>query len=197
MFKIFDNSFELNPIFKTISNGFLEYIPAGLFTEVTDIQDADVVMITGELKDDDFIVRIGSPASTHTLKDIEADIAEKRALIDAHKIVWLDVLGPNAPKENLLNTENTGLKETDIIACQTPLPEQPNAFTNVCHLERSVYRPRGRYTREKGSVAILADNFEPSGFQHSTMGINIIEIIKNIIDLVSHIYIGSAGHRKP
>lgn len=176
--------------FNSISDGMLNYMPTGKFQEVFDIASADIVLMDASIhQNGDFFVSVPKPQRIgFTFGSIEEDFALYGELMKKNRVIWVDVLGPQIHNEpNLLSPDKTGLKETDVILSAVPIGDRPNTWANVWHIEKSMFRPRGRFERVKGSVAVCVDNFDPHFFQNSD--IDMVEMILGITDIVSNFYV--------
>lgn len=193
-----------NAVYGTIANGLLDYIPGDRFREVFDIQEADILLMRGVV-DAQGVFRVdlsGSQLSDAILNHIELDIKTRNALLaeqqlindtilEKRRIIWIDALGPGIHRDSdSLSQEKTGLRDDDIIISPVSLGNRPNTLTGIWHIEKSVFRPRGRFEREKGSVTICNDNIEPGFFVNHA--IDILEMVQAIMPVVSNLYITGA-----
>lgn len=175
-------------IFKTIGNGLLDYIPGDKFYEVFNIEDADIILIgSGIGSDGNLSVNLGG-FSHGTFRDLENSLPLYNALAEKHRILWVDVTGPSIYRDpDPLNSEITGLRETDIVISPVTVGNRLNTFTNVWHIEKSIFRPRERFQIVKGSVIISYDNIDPNHFMNKDVDIEAITL--GLMDVISHLYI--------
>ena len=189
-------------VFGNIADGLLDYLPGDQFREVSEVQDADIVLMRGVIESNG-VFRVdlnSSELGNFSVNHIETDLKARQqiiadqsvinaALLEKHRIIWIDALGPGIHKAPL-NAEKTGLREDDIVISAVPLGKRSNTFTDVWHIEKSMFRPRGRFEREKGSVTVCNDNISPGFF--SSSDIEIVDMIQAIIPVVSNLYVTGA-----
>ncbi|MXV74730.1 hypothetical protein F4Z99_10665 [Candidatus Poribacteria bacterium] len=179
------NMANLNQVFDAISNGFLDYVPGDKFREVADINDADIVFLAGALSQGrlEFRMPQGLTPSFENMKTL-ADLYN--ALADKPRIIWLDTMGPDLYHDPaLLDTETSGLTEKDVLVSPASLPPFPNLFTDVSHIEKSVFRPRSRFERVKSSVVMIYDQIVNAILDD----VPVVDVLSDVMDVVSHLHI--------
>ena len=179
MLKIYNNIQNIGQVYDTISSAYLDYAPTDRFRETDNPETADIVLMSGAI----------SPKGTLSVNIMNGGLAlsnlSKSAgiakAIDASKgrIVWLDTMGPTINQnKNLFSEEFTGLRDTDIVISPATVPERPNTFTHLFHIEKSVFRKHERFERVTGSVLMSHDNLLPE-----------VDLIKGVIGTVSELHV--------
>ena len=186
MLRIFNNiGPNVSQVFHAIGNGLLDYVPGDKFREVTDIQDADIVLMHGSINSHGAL-GINITNAPVTLKNIGELADYYTGLEEKHRIIYLDVMGPSLHTDpDLFDPVLTGIRETDVIISLVSVPDRPNIFRDVSHLEKGLFRSRERFERVPGSVALIGDHI----FHNSTELFDPVETIKGVIGDVSHLHI--------
>lgn len=184
MLKIYNHKVATGQIYETIFNSLLDYMPGAKFREVSDIQDADIILMSGAISNGHLQIHIsGDPIN---LTNLEAFSVLFDMLNTKHRIIWLDTMGPSIIRDpSFFDPEVTGLRETDILISSASIPTRPNTSTNVFPIEKSIFRQYERFERKKGSVIISYDNIE----NNTNPDEDTVRIISDVMDAVSQLYV--------
>lgn len=184
MINVFSHKQAAGQIYESIFNGFLDYAPVEKFREVRSIQDADIIFMSGAITSQGSL-QIHISNTQVNLGNLEYHSELYSQLSEKKRIIWIDTMGPSINYDPDLLGPNAGLKETDILISSVSLPDRPNTFTHIFHIEKSVFRQYQRFERVKGSILISHDNIvNQSNPDEDTIG-----IIRDIMDDVSHLYV--------
>ena len=158
MLKIYNSVKNVAHVWDTIFEGLLDYAPGDSFREVFEIQEADIIMLQGKISEGSEVPEVNLPDIDFSLANIGNAAKIANVIDNAHRMMWLDPLGPTLCKNKKVFES---LKETDIVICPATLPPHKNTFTNAWHIEKSVFKRYSRFERVKGSVMMSHDNLFP------------------------------------
>ena len=188
MLKIFNYDAKVSAVFDGIRDGFLDYMPGAKFREVSEIKNADVIFMTGEI-DSTGTLNFHLSGVPNTLRSLSFYSELYRQLAEKDRVIWLDTMGPSICRDTaIFDAEKTGLRDTDILVSPVSLPERPCTFTDVSHVEKSVFRQRERFERVKGSVMMCYDNLGRVYHRGDVPG-----MLAPNMDVISHLYVGTRG----
>lgn len=193
MLKIYNNIGSIGQIYDSISQGFLDYVPADKFIETDKIEEADILFMSGAIHDNGRL-------EIHMLNNVPIDlgniseVSKKLGIIGKKKrVIWLDVMGPNINTNDEMFAQ---LKKTDIIVTSCSVPSHTHLFTHIYHVEKNTFRNYGRFQRAKGSVMISYDNLadEVSWFKNVMPSISELHVTKSQ-SLAEHVVSELSEHK--
>ena len=178
MLKIYDHQVAGGQIYESIRNGFLDYAPGDKFREVPDIEDADVIFMTGVISNGSLSLHLSGQSVNLETLSYHANLYQN--LVEKKRMIWLDTMGPLILEDGAIFDV---LRETDILVSYYSLPREINTFGDVFPIEKGLFRERTRFERMKGSVVISHDNI----INHTSAESNTPEVIAEVLQDVSHL----------
>ena len=180
--KIYNNIEKIGQVYDVIANNLLDYAPTGKFVETPTIAEADFVLMNGAIKAGRLHIAVHNGGIT--LSNLNEVVPKLSILNNKRRIVWLDAMGPTINRDgDMFSESNSGLTKDDIIISPATVPQHPNVFIHLFHLEKSVFRQYARFTRVKGSVMIINDNLN-----------NELDLVKEVMPAISVLHVTNSGH---
>ena len=177
MLKIYNNIQNIGQVYDSISSAYLDYAPIDKFRETNDPEEADIVLLNGVISPiQNLSVNIFNGAlglfNVAKVGSISKGVASAKG-----RIIWLDTMGPKINRaENIY--AGAAFRDNDIVISPATIPERPNLFTHLFHVEKSVFHKYERFERVPGSVMVSHDNLFPE-----------TDWINGIMDAVSELHV--------
>ena len=178
MLSIYNNIFNIGQVYDSISSGLLDHAPLDKFRETFDVEEADIVLMSGVISSQGTlsvnVSNIGLDLSNLS------EISKLAGNIDRkHRIVWFDTMGPAINKNKALFAS---LRDTDVVISPASVPKHPNLFTNAWHIEKSVFHRYERFERVPGSVMMSRDNLMPE-----------VDMVAGVMEVVKQLHVTKAA----
>ena len=174
MLKIYSNIQNIGQVFDTISAGLLDYAPADKFQETSDLNEADIILMSGAIHPNGKLSVVISNIEV-TLSNLPELARRFKVIGSKRRVIWFDVMGPSLHLDNNLFSE---LRDDDMAISPATVTPRENLWTHLFHIEKSVFRRYGRFVRVPGSVMMSADNLSPE-----------VALIESIMNVVSELHV--------
>ena len=177
MLKIYNNIQNIGQVFDSISAGLLDYAPADKFQETSELDEADIIFMSGAISTQGTL-SVNVSNSGVTLSNLSELSQLFKAIDSKRRVVYLDTMGPSIHRDENLFSD---FRADDIVISPATVPERPNLWTHLFHIEKSVFHRYERFQRVPGSVLMSADNLLPE-----------VALIESVMDVVSELHVTKA-----
>lgn len=178
---IYNNIQNIGQVYDTISSAYLDYAPVDKFSETHKLEESDIVFMNGVINTN-MNLSVSVINGGLGLFNISKVAGISKGIDNAKgRIIWLDTMGPSINRDESLYS-GVGLRENDIVISPATVPDRPNLFTHLFHIEKSMFHKYERFDRVPGSVMISHDNLVPEA-----------NLVNGVIDAVSELHVTKAA----